>query len=201
MSFRIENKYQLSTAKLSEFFMFLNDYSAKEMYPTRLIKSIYFDNQNFSAYRESIEGVVPRKKIRIRNYPNTSINFNLEIKINSINGKFKTTKKDIDFINILKNGYHDCNYGLCHPVIEVSYYRKYFSIFNLRVTLDTSISYREYNKKKIISYDDTSIMEVKCQNLDNLNFIDTKIPFKKTRFSKYCNAVDELYAVGHNIYV
>ena len=53
MSFRIENKYQLSTAKLSEFFMFLNDYSAKEMYPTGLIKSIYFDNQNFSAYRES----------------------------------------------------------------------------------------------------------------------------------------------------
>ena len=111
MSFRIENKYQLSTAKLSEFFIFLNDYSAEEMYPTRLIKSVYFDNQNFSAYRESIEGVVPRKKIRIRNYPNTSINFNLEIKINSINGKFKTTKKDIDFINILKNGYHDCNYG------------------------------------------------------------------------------------------
>ena len=35
-------------------------------------------------------------------------------------------------------------------------------------------------------------MEVKCQNLDNLNFIDTKIPFKKTRFSKYCNAIDEL---------
>ena len=148
MSFRIENKYQLSTPKLYELFIFLQDSSAKEMYPTRLIKSIYFDNQNFSAYRESIEGVVPRKKIRIRNYPNTSANFNLEIKINSIDGKFKTTKNDIDFINILKNGYHDCNYGLCYPVVEVSYFRKYFSIFNLRVTLDTSISYREYNKKK-----------------------------------------------------
>ena len=193
MSFRIENKYQLSTAKLSEFFIFLNDYSAKEMYPTRLIKSIYFDNQNFSSYRESMDSVLPRKKIRIRNYPNTSINFNLEIKINSINGKFKTTKKDIDFINILNNGYHDCNYGLCHPVIEVSYYRKYFSIFNLRVTLDTSISYKRYNQKQKIPYLETAIMEVKSNNLDNFNFIDQKVPFPKTRFSKYCNAFEELY--------
>ena len=201
MSFRIENKYQLSTPKLYELFIFLQDSSAKEMYPTRLIKSIYFDNQNFSAYRESIEGVVPRKKIRIRNYPNTSANFNLEIKINSIDGKFKTTKNDIDFINILKNGYHDCNYGLCHPVVEVSYFRKYFSIFNLRVTLDTSISYKQYKKKKLIPYDDISIMEIKSDNLDNLNFIDTKIPFTKTRFSKYCNAIEELYVVGQNIYV
>ena len=192
MSFRIENKYQLSTAKLSEFFIFLNDYSAKEMYPTRLIKSIYFDNQNFSAYRESIEGVVPRKKIRIRNYPNTSVNFNLEIKINSIEGKFKTTKDNINSNDILKNGYHDCNYGLCYPTVEVSYIRGYFSIFNLRVTLDTSISYSQYNKKKIMPYQETTIMEVKSNSLDNVNYIENKINFPKTRFSKYCNAIEEL---------
>ena len=66
MSFRIENKYELSTAKLPELYEFLKNSSAKEIYPKRLIKSIYFDNHNFSAYRESIGGVVPRKKIRIR---------------------------------------------------------------------------------------------------------------------------------------
>ena len=148
MSFRIENKYELSIAKLPELYTFLKNSYAEEIYPTRLIRSIYFDNQNFSAYRESIEGVVPRKKIRIRNYPNTSVNFNLETKINSIEGKFKTTKKNINYIDILKKGYHDCDYGLCYPIIEISYFRKYFSIFNLRVTLDTSISYKNYNKKK-----------------------------------------------------
>ena len=84
MSFRIENKYSLSTAKLSEFYTFLKDCSAKEIYPTRLIKSIYFDNQNFSSYRESMDSVLPRKKIRIRNYPKTSANYNFEIKISSI---------------------------------------------------------------------------------------------------------------------
>ena len=193
MSFRIENKYELLINKLPELYVFLKDSFAEEIYPTRLIRSIYFDNQNFSAYRESIEGVVPRKKIRIRNYPNTSVNSNLEIKINSIEGKFKTTKNNINHIDILKKGYFDCDYGLCFPIIEISYLRKYFSIFNLRVTLDTSISYKRYNQKKKIPCLETAIMEVKSNNLNNFNFIDKKVPFPKTRFSKYCNAFEELY--------
>ena len=152
MSFRIEKKYELSIAKLPQLYAFLKDSSAKEIYPTRLIRSVYFDNQNFSAYRESVDGIVPRKKIRVRTYPNSTANFNLEIKINSIEGKFKTTKNNINHIDILKKGYHDCDYGLCYPVVEVSYLRKYFSIFDLRVTLDTSISYKRYNQKKRTAY-------------------------------------------------
>ncbi len=192
MSFRIENKYELSIAKLTDLYIFLKNSYVKEIYPTRLIKSIYFDNQNFSGYHESIEGVVPRKKIRIRNYPNNSNEFNLEIKVNSIEGKFKTTQNNINYIDMLKNGYHDCNYGLCYPTVEVSYFRKYFSIFNLRVTLDTSISYKEYSKKKKIPYQETAIMEIKSNNLENINYIEKKIYFPKTRFSKYCNAVEQL---------
>ena len=44
-------------------------------------------------YRDSVEGSVPRKKIRIRNYPNTDDkNYYLETKISSIEGRFKTRK-------------------------------------------------------------------------------------------------------------
>ena len=96
------------------------------------------------------------------------------------------------FYNYLKDGYHYCDYGLCYPIVEVSYFRNYFSIFNLRVTLDTSITYRQYNKKKIIPYQETAIMEVKSDNLDNLNYIEEKIHFPKTRFSKYCNAFERI---------
>ena len=63
MSFRIENKYHLSIAKLGELYEFLNNNSAEEIYPKRLIKSIYFDNQDFSSYQESVEGIVPKKKL------------------------------------------------------------------------------------------------------------------------------------------
>ena len=192
MSFRIEKKYEFSLTKLTNFYEFLNKNSSKQLYPGRAIKSIYFDNYHFSSYHESNEGTLPRKKIRIRNYPNKNDNFNLEIKINSIEGRYKTVENDIDYQDLLKKGYFDSNYGLCFPVVEVSYFRKYFSVFNLRVTLDTSISYKKYNEKKAMPSMERAIVEVKTNDLDNYDYIDKKFDFPKTRFSKYCNAIEEL---------
>jgi len=197
MSFRIENKYQLEINKLSNFYKFLNDNSANIIYPKRFITSVYFDNQSLTAYNDSIEGVTPRKKIRVRSYPDyynlkKIKKFNLEIKINSVEGKFKINQNDIDFKKIIKNGYYDSSYGLCFPNVEVSYFREYFSVFNVRITLDISIVYKEFNKKKIIPYNKSIIVEVKSNNLDNNNHIESKIHFQKIRFSKYCNAIESV---------
>jgi len=192
MSFRIEKKYEFNLAKLQNFYEFLNKNSSSELYPGRLIKSIYFDNYFFSSYHDSIEGTVPRKKIRIRNYPSTTDKFNLEIKINSIEGRYKTVENDINYHDILKNGYFDCAYGMCVPVVEISYFRKYFSVFNLRVTLDTSISYKRYDEKKAMPIMESAIIEVKSNNLNDLDYIDRKFHFQTTRFTKYCNAIEEL---------
>ena len=38
--------------------------------------SIYFDNKEFQTHQDSIEGVVPRKKIRLRTYNFISENVN-----------------------------------------------------------------------------------------------------------------------------
>tara|TARA_B110000967_G_C18808707_1_gene522426 strand:- start:258 stop:848 length:591 start_codon:yes stop_codon:yes gene_type:complete len=192
MSFRIEKKYEFNLAKLQNFYEFLNKNSSSELYPGRLIKSIYFDNHFFSSYHDSIEGTVPRKKIRIRNYPSTTDKFNLEIKINSIEGRYKTVENNINYHDILKNGYFDCNYGMCVPVVEISYFRKYFSVFNLRVTLDTSISYKRPDDKKAMPIVESAIIEVKSNNLNDLDYIDRKFHFQTTRFTKYCNAIEEL---------
>ena len=44
-------------------------------------KQALLDNLNLDMYTDSIEGVVPRKKIRVRNYPNNLDNqFYLEVK-------------------------------------------------------------------------------------------------------------------------
>ena len=37
-----------------------------------------------------------------------------------------------------------------------------------------------------------AIVEVKTNDLDNYNYIDEKFHFQTTRFSKYCNAIEEL---------
>ena len=81
---------------------------------------------------------------------------------------------------------------MCFPNVEVSYFREYFSVLNVRITLDTSIVYKEFGKKKIIPYNKSIIVEVKSNNLDNNNHIEDKIHFQKIRFSKYCNAIDSV---------
>ena len=39
-----------------------------KLYDDRLINSIYFDNDKFEIYNDSVEGISPRKKIRLRFY-------------------------------------------------------------------------------------------------------------------------------------
>ena len=196
-SFRIENKYKVELAKLDEVYKFLGDNSAEELYPKRFIKSIYFDNDIFSSYNHSIEGIVPRKKTRIRTYSRDDIYnkknlFSLENKINSVEGRYKTVKKNIEHLKLLNQGIYDNNYGLIFPKVEISYYREYYSLFNLRITFDTKIDYKIFNEKSLKINFEECVLEVKSNNLDNMNYIDDNIFFMKTRFSKYCNAVEKL---------
>ena len=59
----------------------------------RKIESLYFENNKREMYSDSVEGLTPRKKIRVRNYPGTKDeNLYLEIKISSVEGRFKTRK-------------------------------------------------------------------------------------------------------------
>lgn len=199
-NFRIENKYKIEVAKLDEVYKFFGENYAKTLYPKRFIKSIYFDNPNFSTYNESIEGIVPRKKVRIRTYSNSDIfdkknQFNLEYKINSVEGRYKTTKQNVEYTKLIRNGMFDTEYGLMFPVVEISYYREYYSILNLRITLDTKINYKLFKDRHMYLSDEECILEVKSNNLANINFIDQNFSFMKTRFSKYCNAIEKLNVI------
>ena len=85
MSFRIENKYKIQIHKLSNLYEWIYKNNGIKLFPKRNIISIYFDNSNLSLYNDAIEGIVPRKKIRLRTYNNSTNshkNYNLEIKIN-----------------------------------------------------------------------------------------------------------------------
>ena len=68
MSFRIEEKISINNFNVFEFKKWLFSKGAKTLYPQRIINSIYFDNK-LRMYSDSNEGIVPRKKIRIRSYP------------------------------------------------------------------------------------------------------------------------------------
>lgn len=199
MSFRTEEKFFINSDKYVDLKNYLILKGANRQYPRRLIKSIYFDNDNLQSFIDSQEGSVVRKKIRIRNYPNTTKSKNktlLECKISSIEGRYKTSNKLNDnFTNkFLRYGYFDSLYGLCKPVVEVLYNREYYIFQNgLRVTLDRNIEYYKYNEplKKIKNY--LIVMEVKSAGPVCSNIILNQFPFIKNRFSKFAYAVQALY--------
>ena len=194
MSFRIEEKLYIHSDHIINFKEFLIKRSAKQIYHPRIIKSLYFDNLNSEMYNDSIESLVPRKKIRIRKYPNgNDKNTYLEIKNSSVEGRFKTrkiiNKKKADYLE--KMGIFDNQYGPCFPNLYVSYKREYSILDDIRISVDTDIVYENY--KTNTTYNDSSaIVEIKTSINKNLDDLIKKFPFQKIRFSKYCNGIEKI---------
>ena len=194
MSFRIEEKLSIDNDKIIDFKSFLTNKTVKQIYYPRKIQSLYFENRNYEMYTDSLEGLTPRKKIRVRNYPDAKDgNLYFEIKISSVEGRFKTRKIiDNNKFNYLKTkGILDSQYGLCTPCLFVTYDREYFKINDVRISIDNNINYKLYSEN-IYQRDKSSIVEIKTSIRKNLDKLTEDFPFQKNRFSKYCNAVEKI---------
>ncbi len=163
MSFRIEEKLYIKSENLVDFKNYLIKHSAKQIYQPRVIKSLYFDNVNLDMYNDSIEGLVPRKKIRIREHLNADDKkFYLEVKNSSVEGRFKTRKiidnKKVD--NCKRVGIFDNQYGACFPNFYVIYEREYSIIDDVRISVDKNLVYKNYRNNAFFN-DLNSIVEIK----------------------------------------
>ena len=194
MSFRIEEKLLIDKNQIIDFKNFLLVNSAYQLFPPRKIQSLYFENFQNEMYEDSIEGLVPRKKIRVRNYPgDKKIHFNYEVKISSVEGRFKTSKV-IDqgkFEYIKKMGIHDNQYGTCRPTINVLYDREYYKIKDVRISIDKNIEYYLYTGR-FLGYDQNNIVELKASIKKDTDDLINNFPFQRIRFSKYCNAFERI---------
>ena len=158
------------------------------LYPARIVNSCYFDTHDLKLFSESEEGVLPRKKVRIRWYNNKN-NFTREVKISSIEGRFKYQKKEIyiqKFEDLFNLKIFDKLYGELVPILNVSYEREYFSYKNLRITFDKNITYTylKLTSKPVLN-DSECVMEIKAPINCNENYIEKLIHLPTTRFSKY----------------
>ena len=195
MSFRIEEKLYIIRENLIQFKEFLIKKSVKSIHYPREIKSLYFENMNLDLYKDSIEGLVPRKKIRIRNYPDDQDKrFYLEIKNSAIEGRYKTRKvineKEFDLKKI--NGIYDNQYGVCYPKLYVNYLREYSIIDNVRISIDTNIKYKDFKTGYEVN-DDRIIVELKTSINKNLDELIEDFPMQRIRFSKYCFAAEKFF--------
>ena len=190
MTFRIEEKIILQNNDKVNLKKWLIKNEYRKLYPKRKIHSLYFDNYNRDIYSDSEEGCIPRKKIRIRNYPNIEVSQkNLEIKTSAVEGRFKISKKINNSIykKFLNFGYFDKYYGICKPIRLVEYEREYLSNNFFRITIDSNINYSLFNSK-IKFKDNFDVMEFKSDNLNLKSWILENTYFAKSRFSKYCRS-------------
>ena len=187
MKLRIEDKILAPNGKMFLFKKWLIENNAKKMFSDRKIKSIYFDNKLLDMFNNSEEGVVTRKKIRLRSYNNDS-KYNLEVKITNEQGRSKYTEKLKPNAEILKKGLLDNQYGICYPQTEVEYIRQYYLVFNFRVTIDSELQYSSINKI-FLKKDSRPVIEIKSIDSTFKEDCFNLFPFERSRFSKYCESI------------
>jgi hypothetical protein len=191
MSFRKEKKYSFLLKDFNKVKSYFINNGFKEIYQKREINSCYFDNKSFSMFHESEEGVLPRKKIRIRWYDGKI--FNKETKVSSIEGRYKITQKlkNIKNINpLLKTKFSDRLYGHLYPVLIVNYLRQYYKFKDMRVTLDKNINYYRPQNKFVQKYKDKyCVVEVKTPVDFSDDELEKVMYLTTNRFSKYTRGI------------
>ncbi len=198
MSYRVEEKIPITLSDSDQFLEYLKKKGSKILFPKRIIKSNYFDSNDYMLFRDSEEGLLPRKKVRIRHYPlSDKIEYSLEIKISSIEGRYKSTKKLLNsqLRSINSNGYFDQDYGLLEKKVSVSYLREYFAFEGIRITRDTEIFYQDLSTKTNYFNEKDSVIEIKAPENTPVDFLLKIIPSSRRRFTKYCNAIRSLNLV------
>ena len=117
----------------------------------------------------------------------------LEIKISSIEGRYKTGDKNFDLRKIMTNGFIDKDYGICKPIVRITYKRDYYKIHNVRLTVDRYIEYIKLNswgKGVYKTHDPDIIVEIKAEDFVPIEYLFKKFHFNRIRFSKYSKAIN-----------
>jgi len=201
MSFRFELKLPGQKAECNAFLVRLKSSGAKTLFPPRYIVSDYFDTNELDFVRESQEGSVPRRKVRVRYYPKDisklspedNEGFSLEIKVSSPEGRFKKVKKIslTNFISLQSSGINYPEYGIIKPSVRITYLREYFILDGIRLTYDTKIQssrLRDYYKYRYIRANPMrSVIELKSQSADSNLISDLTSGIRLERFSKYAD--------------
>ena len=68
---------------------------------------------------------------------------------------------------------------------------QYFKLNDVRISIDNNICYKLY-PGNAFKRDESTIVEIKTSIKKNLDKLIEDFPFQKNRFSKYCNAVDQI---------
>ena len=223
-SFRYEKKVFLENFQyvLLNYVVSTSSFNFYKPYESRWVNNIYFDDYNFSAFKDNIEGNRSRKKLRIRWYgqqlenPNTK---KLELKMKKGHvgakeyfdlGNFYVGKKSNakSIMTQIKNCDLDKkvlnSLSSMRPIISNRYQRDYYLSMNgrIRITIDRDISFENWfypsGEKNKLLLDNACILEIKFskESLEDAKTVFQTLGVRSTKSSKYVMAVDSLIAKG-----
>lgn len=190
------------------------DANSSNLDNTYLIRSLYFDDINNTAYYEKIDGVEYRKKYRIRiyNYDDSFIRLECKYKHNNMTSKDQYRIDKNTYENIVKGNLNelemsnnkmfnnfilDLKLKSLKPTVIVDYKRLAltYPISDVRVTFDSCISSGVYNydlfdkntNNLSIIDDDNVVLEVKYNEIlpESIAIILSTIPSVRESFSKF----------------
>ena len=187
-------------------------------YPSRKVNSVYYDRGDFEFYRDSVEGLSSRVKIRYRWYGESMLpqagRLEVKHKRNQLGWKlvFDVETLDGTLPRWPEIGAHISDhlppegrmwFQLCdRPLIVTSYKREYWESGDrrLRITLDRQLATfdqrysSEVNLTKKAPLDPGVVVEVKCgiQAVSAASKLIGELPLTLCRNSKYCEALDAI---------
>ncbi len=220
---RYERKFIFQNIHIDDLIdtqVFTNSFCFQEIFKKRTINNIYFDDYNYSFYKQNVSGDGLRKKYRLRWYNDLFSEIKkptIEIKKKFGNVGDKISHKIIDFsvdlesipvdkINpyLIKHLEKTKQHGLIskleslHPTLYNSYERRYFlsNCEKFRITLDFNMNFynpNTFRKNNVIKNQiDEIILELKynTEHDSESRVLTQEIDSRLSKNSKYVRGLD-----------
>lgn len=224
---RVEKKYKMTKEQYENFVEKIKDFMTMDEYGKHTISNIYYDTEDFTLIRRSIDKPVFKEKIRLRSYGKVGENENvfLEIKRKVHNIVYKrrvmmTYKEAQNYMNnkikpkkettILKEIDYFTKIYKLQEAVFIAYDRIAFfgnEDNELRLTIDSDLRSRTQDKGLLSKYpaenffeEDTYLMEIKLEGGMPLwlSKILNEEKIYPTSFSKYGNIYKKMLASQGN---
>ena len=221
--YRYERKFLIAGLNTKQLILLihLHPMAFVAAYPDRSVNNIYFDTEDFLYFRDNVEGVSNRKKIRIRWYgeladSNVSPVLEYKIKRGPVGykksyplGPFKASSTNFNVTTMLDQML-DCNIpesvrldlASHRPVLLNSYERKYYVSRDgrYRVTIDNKMTFYRVKPSagtllcRQIDFLNT-VIELKYSMMEDndARSVSNSFPFRMTKNSKYVTGVSRMF--------
>jgi len=197
-----------------------NRFGFREVFEERGVNNVYFDDQNYTFYKQNVSGDGLRKKYRLRWYGDSFSDiikptFEIKKKFGEVGDKISFKLKELQF-NLNTTSSEEIRKSLIQPLqkeapllgkhLEMvmptlynSYNRRYFlsACGNYRITLDYRMKFynpalKDFRKSEYLLENNTTILELKynTQHDSESRELTQGIPVRLSKNSKYVSGID-----------